>query len=40
MRPLSLLAGLSERAVRRGEPEALSGPSALLAAIRLGFVGI
>ena len=40
MRPLSLLAGLSERAVRRGEREALSGPGALLAAIRLGFVGI
>ncbi len=37
--PLALLRGLSERALRRGEAEALSGPGALLAAIRLGFLG-
>lgn len=39
LRPLSLLAGLSRRAVRRGRGDALDGPSALLAAIRLGFIG-
>lgn len=39
MRPLALLAGLSERAVRRGHSEALSGPGALIAAIRLGISG-
>ncbi|MES2492062.1 MAG: hypothetical protein V4579_02130 [Pseudomonadota bacterium] len=39
LRPLSLLAGLSERAVRRGAASALSGPGALLAAIRLGITG-
>lgn len=39
LRPLALLAGLSERAVRRGAADALSGPGALLAAIRLGFTG-
>jgi len=39
MRPLALMAGLSERAVRRGEGEALAGPSALFAALRLGLVG-
>jgi len=39
LRPLALLAGLAERAVRRGEAEALSGPGALLAALRLGITG-
>jgi len=39
MRPLAVLAGLSERAVRRGEGEALAGPSALFAALRLGLLG-
>lgn len=39
LRPLALLSGLSERAVRRGAGEALSGPGALLAAIRLGITG-
>jgi phytoene synthase len=38
MRPLAIMAGLSERAVRRGAGEALSGPGALLAAIRLGMI--
>ncbi|WP_343061288.1 hypothetical protein [Novosphingobium flavum] len=39
LRPLAILAGLSERAVRTGASEALSGPGALLAAIRLGIIG-
>ena len=39
LRPLAVLGGLSERAVRRGAAEALSGPGALLAAIRLGILG-
>ncbi len=39
LRPLALLSGLSERAVRRGAVEALSGPGALLAAIWLGITG-
>ena len=39
LRPLALLSGLSERAVRRGAGEALSGPGALLTAIRLGITG-
>lgn len=39
MRPLAVLAGLTERAVRRGHSEALSGPGALFAAIRLGIAG-
>lgn len=39
MRPLAILAGLSERALRKGVAEALSGPGALLAAIRLGIAG-
>lgn len=39
LRPLALLAGLSERGVRGGAGEALSGPGALLAAIRLGITG-
>lgn len=39
MRPLTVLAGLSARAIRRGAGEALSGPGALVAAIRLGILG-
>lgn len=39
LRPLAVLAGLSLRAVRRGRGDALDGPGALLAAIRLGFTG-
>lgn len=39
LRPLAVLAGLSERAVRRGANEALDGPRALLVAIRLGIFG-
>jgi phytoene synthase len=39
MRPLALLAGLTERAVRRGHGEALNGVGALFAAIRLGITG-
>jgi phytoene synthase len=39
MRPLAVMAGLSERAIRRGAGEALSGPGALLSAIRLGISG-
>lgn len=39
MRPLTILAGLCERAVRKGAAEALSGPGALFAAIRLGIAG-
>lgn len=39
MRPLAVLAGLSRRAVLRGKADALDGPGALLAAIRLGFAG-
>ena len=39
LRPLAVLAGLSERAVRKGSAEALDGPGALLAAIRLGLTG-
>ena len=39
MRPLAILAGLSRRALRRGSDEALDGPGALFAAIRLGFAG-
>lgn len=39
MRPLALLAGLPERAIRRGHDEALSGMGALFAAIRLGITG-
>lgn len=39
MRPLTVLAGLSHRAVRRGSGDALDGPAALFAAIRLGFTG-
>lgn len=39
LRPLAVMAGLSLRAVRRGRADALDGPGALLAAIRLGFVG-
>ena len=39
MRPLAVLAGLSERAVKRGAGDALDGPRSLLAAIRLGIIG-
>ncbi len=39
MRPLAVLAGLNERAIRIGATEALSGPGALLAALRLGIIG-
>lgn len=39
MRPLAVLAGLHLRAARRGDGEVLSGPGALLAAIRLGMTG-
>ena len=39
LRPLALLRGLSERAMRQGAGEALSGPGALIAAIRLGIAG-
>lgn len=39
MRPLLLLAGLSLRAVKRGSRDALDGPGALFAAIRLGIAG-
>jgi len=38
LRPLAILAGLSDRAVRKGMAEALSGPSALLAAMRIGLL--
>ncbi len=40
LRPLSLLAGLSRRAVRKQQGEALAGVGALGAAIRLGLLGI
>lgn len=39
MRPLAVVAGLYLRAARRGDAEVLSGPGALLAAIRLGMTG-
>jgi len=39
LRPLAILAGLSARAVRQGRGEALSGPGALFAAIRIGLTG-
>jgi len=39
MRPLAVLAGLAERAVQRGENEALSGPGALVTAVRIGVFG-
>lgn len=39
LRPLAILGGLSERALRKGAGEALSGPGALFAAIRLGIIG-
>ena len=38
LRPLAILAGLSDRAVRKGAAEALSGPGALLAALRIGLL--
>lgn len=39
LRPLAVIAGLGARAVARGAAEPLSGPAALLVAMRLGLIG-
>lgn len=39
LRPLAVLCGLSLRALERGSPEALDGPGATLAALRIGLAG-
>lgn len=39
LRPLAVLRGLAGRAMRRGSGEALDGPGAAMAALRIGLVG-
>ncbi len=39
LRPLAVLRGLAGRALRRGSGEALDGPGAAMAALRIGLVG-
>lgn len=40
LRPLAVLAGLNRRALRRDANDAIDGPGAVLAAIRLGILGL